>query len=143
MLRLSFFIMSMFSHTVFADSLDVFGHYLTEERNSVIHIVPCEASVCGTVVWLDPESLDEGDTPETATSKRGEKIMGLTMLSDFERGSSDWRGGTIYDPGKDKTYASKLKRLGDGTLEVKGCIAFFCQTQIWTPVVDLQNPLKN
>ena len=143
MLRLSFFIVSMFSHTVFADSFDVFGHYLTEERNSVIHIVPCEASVCGTVVWLDHESLDEGDTPETATSKRGEKIMGLTMLSDFERGSSDWRGGTIYDPGKDKTYASKLKRLGDGTLEVKGCIAFFCQTQIWTPVVDLQNPLQN
>ncbi|OYW82850.1 MAG: hypothetical protein B7Z22_13475 [Hyphomonas sp. 32-62-5] len=33
-----------------------------------------------------------------------------------------------------KTYDSRLKRLGDGTLEVKGCIGPVCQTQIWKPV---------
>jgi len=39
----------------------------------------------------------------------------------------------IYDPGKDKTYASRMKKLENGTLEVKGCISFFCLTQIWVP----------
>ena len=124
-----------------ANTFDVFGLFLTEERNSVIQIEPCADSVCGTVVWLNPASLNEGDTPETATSEAGEKILGLTMLQGFTRAKTDWREGTIYDPGKDKTYASRLKRLANGSLEVKGCISFFCQTQIWTRVENLSDPL--
>ena len=44
----------------------------------------------------------------------------------------DWRG-TIYDPRNGKTYKSIVSKNTDGTLAVKGCIAFFCQTQKWTP----------
>ncbi|MEO0369201.1 MAG: DUF2147 domain-containing protein [Pseudomonadota bacterium] len=117
-----------------ANQFDVFGTFLTEEKNSQIEIAACGDSVCGKVVWLNPETLEDGVTPETATSKKGEKVLGLTMLQGFEKARKDWRDGTIYDPGKDKTYASRLKRLDDGNLEVKGCIAFICQTQIWEPV---------
>ena len=124
-----------YSSVSLADSFDVFGTFLTEEKNSHIQILDCgDGSPCGKVVWLNPETLDEGVTPETAKSKKGEPVLGLQMLSGFERKNKDWRGGTIYDPGKDKTYASRLKRLDNGTLEVKGCIAFICQTQIWTAV---------
>ncbi len=122
---------------------DVFGLFLTEERNSVIEVAPCGDSVCGKVVWLNPDALNEGETPEQARSKAGEKILGLSMLQGFARTGSDWRNGTIYDPGKDKTYASRLKRQADGTLEVKGCIAFLCQTQIWTAVASLDDPLQS
>lgn len=125
------------------DPYNVFGLFLTEERNSVIEIADCDGSVCGNVVWLNPETLDDGVTPEQATSKSGEKVLGLTMLQDFEKASSDWRGGTIYDPGKDKTYSSRLERLPNGTLQVKGCISFFCQTQIWTAVESLEDPLNS
>jgi hypothetical protein len=45
---------------------------------------------------------------------------------------SDCGDGTIYDPGKDKTDASRIKKLDNGKLEVKGCISFLCVTQIWT-----------
>ena len=41
--------------------------------------------------------------------------------------------GTIYDPRNGKTYKSIVSKNADGTLAVKGCIAFFCQTQKWTP----------
>ena len=61
---------------------------------------------------------------------------GLTMLQGFENKSKGWAGGTIYDPKKGKTYASRLKRLDDGVLEVKGCIGPLCQTQQWAPVAD-------
>ena len=127
--------------TLASDPYNVFGLFLTEERNSVIEIKNCGESVCGNVVWLNPETLDDGIAPEQATSKKGEKVLGLTMLKGFEKADSDWRGGTIYDPGKDKTYSSRLERLSNGSLQVKGCISFFCQTQIWTSVENLENPL--
>jgi len=123
------------------DPYNVFGLFLTEERNSVIEISECNESVCGNVVWLNPETLDDGVTPEEAKSKSGEKVLGLTMLQGFEKAGDDWREGTIYDPGKDKTYSSRLERLPNGTLQVGGCISFFCQTQIWTSVESLEDPL--
>lgn len=126
----------LFSHLAFAEPHDVFGTFLTESGTSHVDIVDCgDGSPCGTVSWIDPDSLAEGVTPETLKTKSGsEPVLGLTMLKDFERAKKDWRGGTIYSPQADKTYSSRLKRLADQTLEVKGCIGFICQTQIWTPV---------
>ena len=58
--------------------------------------------------------------------------LGLKILWGFERDEDDdrWEGGRILDPEADKTYKSKLERDGD-TLRVKGCVAVFCQTQVW------------
>lgn len=129
-------VLSVHVQTAAADAHDVFGTFLTEEQNSHIEIVDCgDGSPCGRVVWLDASKLDPGITPETAKTKSGAKVLGLLMLQGFERKDSDWRDGTIYAPDKDKTYASRLKRLEDGNLQVKGCISFLCQTQIWTPAV--------
>jgi len=119
-----------------ADPHNVFGTFLTGEKDSHVTIEPCgEESLCGKVVWLDPDSLPEGVTPQSAKSKSGDAVLGLTILKGFEKKKKDWRGGTIYHPGRDKLYASRLKRLDNGNLQVKGCIAFICQTQLWIPVV--------
>lgn len=132
----SFFLLLFFSDNSFADSHNVYGTYLVEEKTSHVQIDDCgDGSPCGIIVWLNPEKLEPGVTPKTAKSKVGKPVLGLTMLEGFTRKKDDWRGGTIYHPGKDKSYASKLKRLTNGNLEVKGCISFFCQTQIWTQVV--------
>ncbi len=111
---------------------DVFGTYLTQAGTSTVTIEDCgDGSPCGRVSWIDPEAMEPGQTPETAMTQAGEPVLGLLMLQGFDKRRKDWRGGTIYDPENDKTYASRLKRLGDGRLEVKGCIGPICQTQIW------------
>lgn len=126
---------SLFSLTVFADPHDVYGVFLVAEKNSHVQIKDCgDGTPCGVVVWLDPTKLEAGITPETAKTKAGEPVLGITMLEGFVRKKTDWRSGTIYHPGKDKTYSSKLRRLANRNLEVKGCISFFCQTQVWTQV---------
>ncbi|WP_158085678.1 DUF2147 domain-containing protein [Henriciella aquimarina] len=115
-----------------ADSHDVFGTFFTEEGTSRVTIEDCgDGSPCGRVSWIDPDSLDDGKTPETAKTKAGEPVLGLLMLHSFEKKKRDWRGGKIYDPKEDKTYSSRLKRLEDGRLQVKGCVGPFCQTQVW------------
>ena len=115
------------------DSHDVNGLFLVEDKNSKIEIYDCgDGSPCGRVVWINPDSLDPGETPESVRSKRGELVLGLKILSGFSRGKNDWRAGEIYSPEADKTYSSKLKRMDDKLLQVKGCIAFFCETQKWT-----------
>jgi uncharacterized protein (DUF2147 family) len=120
-----------------ADPGDVFGTFATEGASSHVRIADCgDGSPCGTVVWIDPASLPAGKTPESVTDAEGQRILGLTMLQGFEKKSKGWAGGTIYDPKKGKTYASRLKRLDDGVLEVKGCIGPLCQTQQWAPVAD-------
>ena len=119
-----------------AEPHDVFGTFATEDGGSHIAIADCgDGSPCGTVVWIDPASLEGDMTPEMVkTRSSGEPILGVTILSDFEKARKDWREGTIYSPEADKTYDSRLKRSDSETLEVKGCIGIFCQTQIWTLV---------
>jgi len=117
----------------FGSELDVFGEFLVEDKGSKIKIYDCgDGTPCGKVTWIDPDTLEDGQSAEDVISKSGQKVLGMQILSEFEKGKKDWRGGKIYSPEADKTYSSKLKRLNMNTLQVKGCIAFLCETQIWT-----------
>ncbi|MEM9842127.1 MAG: DUF2147 domain-containing protein [Pseudomonadota bacterium] len=114
------------------DQHNVFGTFLTQAKTSTVTIEDCgDGSPCGRVSWIDPEAMAPGETPETAKTQAGEPVLGLLMLQGFDKRRNDWRGGTIYDPEADKSYASRLKRLPDGRLQVKGCISLICQTQVW------------
>lgn len=113
-------------------SHDVFDTFYTQNGNSRITITDCgDGTPCGRVTWIDPASLADGVTPETATTHAGDPLLGLLMLQGFEEKKNDWRGGTIYNPKEDKTYSARIKRLGDGDLQLKGCVGPICQTQVW------------
>lgn len=118
-----------------ASPTDVFGFWRTEAGSSIVEIADCgDGSPCGTVRWLDPDEVavsEDVNNPDPELARRS--LLGLLMLSGFERSRRGWSNGEIYDPERGKTFGSKLRRLDDGRLEVKGCVAFFCQTQIWTP----------
>lgn len=114
------------------DGHNVYGTFLTQAKTSTVTIEDCgDGTPCGRVSWIDPNAMEPGMTPEAAVTEAGDPVLGLLMLQGFDKKRKDWRGGTIYDPENDKTYASRLKRLGDGRLQVKGCIGPICQTQVW------------
>lgn len=119
-----------------ADPHSVYGLFANEGATSHIEISDCgDGSPCGHIVWIDPASLGEGQSPETLLTRTGqEPVLGLKMLYGFKRGRRNWRNGTIFSPPADRTYGSRLKLLDNGSLEVKGCVGPICQTQIWTPV---------
>jgi len=116
-----------------AEPHDVFGTYLTESETSLIEISDCgDGTPCGRIAWISPTELAPGITPQSARTRAGDPLLGLLMLKGFSKKKKDWRGGTIYDPEADKTYAARLKRMSTGELELKGCIGPICQTQIWS-----------
>ncbi|MBB3347410.1 MULTISPECIES: DUF2147 domain-containing protein [unclassified Sphingomonas] len=110
------------------------GRYLTQDGAGVVTVGPCDGSVCGrlTTILKKRPGAPDTDVNNSDAALRSRPILGLPILSGFTDEGKDWRG-KIYDPRNGKTYKSIVARNADGTLNVKGCIAFFCQTQVWKP----------
>jgi uncharacterized protein (DUF2147 family) len=110
------------------------GKWITEDGSALVQLGPCSAASCGRIVTvLKPRpGAPATDVNNPDANLRNRTIVGLPILSGFSDAGSDWRG-RIYDPRTGKTYKSIVARSPDGTLKVKGCIAFLCQTQTWKP----------
>ena len=109
------------------------GNWVTEEKDAIIKIAPCGKSVCGRIAKFlvaPPDGVDQRDVNNSDPAKRKRKLLGMPVLTGFSEEPDLWRG-QIYDPKSGKTYRSVIRRINATTLEVKGCIGPFCQTQIW------------
>ena len=110
------------------------GQWVTQDKEAVVTISNCGNSVCGKITRFlvpPPGGADQRDIHNPDKSLRSRKLMGLSVLSGFSEDGDQWRG-EIYDPKTGKTYRSVIQRKGANKLEVKGCVAIFCQTQVWT-----------
>jgi uncharacterized protein (DUF2147 family) len=114
----------------------VSGLWLTASENAHVEIADCgDGTPCGTMVEViteDDNPAIDGNNPDPELT--GRPLVGVKMLQGFKEKSGRWKSGKIYNPENGKTYKSKIKRLEDGTLEVKGYIGPICQAQIWTPI---------
>ena len=109
------------------------GRCVTEDKDAVAAIGDCGASTCGTIARFlitPPDGLDQRDINNPDRNLRTRKLLGLPILTGFKKDDDLWRG-RIYDPNTGKSYRSVVRRKDANTLEVKGCIGPFCQTQIW------------
>lgn len=101
-----------------------------EETNGHIEveIMPCEdnpALSCGVI----KNYFKNGEAAES-------DIVGKPIIKKMKSaGDGKWKGGTIWAPDDDKTYAAKMELLDDNTLKVSGCVLrFLCRGQEWTRV---------
>lgn len=133
-----------------AGKLDaVIGEWATEGYGSRVVIAECDdpskGEVCGTVTWLwdpvDPDGNPKVDSKNPDPERRARPIVGIEILSGFDRDDDKWGGGRIYNPEDGNSYRSKMRPIADDVLEVKGCVLFVCQKQIWRRVESVR-PLK-
>lgn len=110
------------------------GRYLTDDGAGIVQVGPCGGATCGRLVQIlkSQPGAPTVDVNNRDPALRDRPIRGIAILSGFADRGADWRG-TIYDPRNGKSYKSIVRRNPDGSLNVQGCIAFFCQTQRWTP----------
>lgn len=122
----------------------VFGLWLTEAGTGTIRIVDCgpgpmAGTPCGVIETAEiPDGEPTTDVNNPDPAQHDQPIIGLTMLDGFEAKKDEWKKGRIYDPETGKSYKSVIALDEDdpNILKVKGCIAFLCQTQRWTRIVE-------
>ncbi|MFG6081641.1 DUF2147 domain-containing protein [Paracoccus litorisediminis] len=104
------------------------GIYRTQPNDNgqtgFVQFYDCGGKTCGKLVRSFDKAGKEITSPNT-----GRNIV-ANMNDD---GNGKFSGGTIWDPGSNKTYKSKMQVNG-AVLNVSGCVAVFCKTQKWTPV---------
>jgi uncharacterized protein (DUF2147 family) len=127
-------ILMIASPALAADGKDVFGVWKVQSGSALVEIKDCgDGTPCGTLISINapnPETLLDDNNPDPELAKK--PLLGSRMLWGFEAKKNKWSGGRIYDAESGKDYKSKIQLQDDGTLEVKGCIGPFCQSQIWT-----------
>jgi uncharacterized protein (DUF2147 family) len=110
------------------------GKWMTAEKDSIIEIAPCGTNMCGKISkFMIPVEGPPFDRHNPNPAMRNRPLLGLPILLALKDGGKQWEGN-IYDPKKGKTYKSKVYMNPNGTMTVKGCIAFFCQGFVWTAV---------
>lgn len=109
------------------------GRWLTEEKDSIITISQCGATVCGKIEKILIKTPDDNqkDVNNPNAKLRSRPVLGLPVLLNFEPDKTKWRG-KAYDPKNGKTYRSIITLLKNGKLKVQGCIGPFCLSQYWT-----------
>lgn len=135
--RLSLAIVGLLATPATALAADITGVWATGSEGGRVEIYRCGAALCGKVV--DAARLrsnpDLRDVRNSDAKLRGRRIKGLVVLSGFTGGPAEWKGGPLYDPETgDGASRGYLKLLANGKLELKGCIAVFCRTKVWTKV---------
>ena len=111
------------------------GLWATGSAGGKVEIYACDDGLCGRLVDASvlQENPDQRDVRNSDPDLRDRPLDGLVVLHDFTGGPREWRGGPVYDPQTgDGANAGRLRLRDDGSLEVKGCVAFFCRTRVWT-----------
>ena len=91
-------------------------------NTGVVRIAPCGADVCGVLV-----AAYDGQGRRMESPNVGKRILWDMAPA----GDGAYRGGKIWSPDRDKTYASKMQVTGD-RLSVSGCVLVICRDQTWT-----------
>ncbi|OHT18608.1 DUF2147 domain-containing protein [Edaphosphingomonas haloaromaticamans] len=111
----------------------VLGLWRSQDRGGTIELYNCGPAVCGRI--LDGPTLRAN--PDLRDVKNGDKalrtrpVKGLRIFDGFTGGPTRYAGGSLYDPESGWGTSNGFLTLKDAdTLEVKGCVAFFCQSEI-------------
>jgi len=115
------------------------GIWLTESKKAHVEVYDCGDKLCGKIVWLKEPLNDKGlpklDDKNEDETLRSKPLMGQNMISNMVAdGENAWDDGTIYNAEDGKTYSSEMNMPNDKTLNVSGCVLFFCKEQVWTRV---------
>ena len=113
-----------------ADAID--GTYLDPGGFVQIRVGDCGANKCGDITRVikrkPGSSLNDENNDNPALRSR--PILGVRILSGLRWDDGAWRG-QVYNPEDGGTYRTEVRARANGSLEVKGCLAFICRTQIW------------
>ncbi|MFD1217183.1 MULTISPECIES: DUF2147 domain-containing protein [Microbulbifer] len=124
----------LFAQFAFAD---VVGRWKTiddetGQAKSIVEIYEKGGKYYGRVVDLLTKP-DDTVCEACPGPRKGQKIVGMDIITGMVKKGDEYEGGQILDPVKGKIYDCKFWEE-DGKLMVRGYLGFFYRTQSWYPV---------
>lgn len=124
-----------------AEADRILGVWVPSHGKARVKIEKIGNKYFGKTIWLkepnDPETgKPKVDKMNPDANLRNQPRLGLRIMKDFEyEGKGVWKGGTVYDPEKGKTYCGKITFVDDDHLDLRGSICGFSllgRTDTWT-----------
>lgn len=110
------------------------GRWLTDDGNAVIEIAPCSAgraALCGRIARLvRPGTTGAVDRNNPDRALRTRPLVGVQVLTNLTAEGGRWTGRG-YSPEEGRNFNATV-RVENGRLNVRGCVAVFCRTVVWT-----------
>ena len=106
----------------------------TGKPKSIVEISQnADGSFSGRIVELLNPSKPNPACDKCKDDRKGKPITGMEIIRGMKKdGGSAYAGGTILKPDEGKVYKSKMQVIEGGQkLEVSGCVAFICKSQVW------------
>ncbi len=108
----------------------------TGKEKSLVRIVEVNGELRGTVEKLFREPGEEQNPvcDKCSGERKGQPVLGMTILSGLRRHGDEFAGGEILDPANGKTYQCKMSVADGGKkLKVRGFIgvSLLGRTQVW------------
>ena len=90
-------------------------------------------TLSGRIVELIDPSKPNPTCDKCKDDRKGKPITGMEIIRGMKAESGgNYAGGTILKPDEGKVYKSKMTLVEGGRkLEVSGCVAFICKSQVW------------
>ncbi len=111
------------------------GRWRTDDGKAVITVAPCSAggsTLCGRIsrfLVAEPAGgARDGNNPDR--NLRTRPLMGVAVLTNLAREGNSWTGRG-YSPEEGRNFNATV-RVENGRLNVRGCVAVFCRTVVWT-----------
>ena len=105
---------------------EITGYWFNDVKEAKIEIYKAKnGKYYGKIVWLKEPNRDgkpKLDIHNVKESLRTRPVMGLLLLSGFDKKESTYENGTIYDPKNGKTYSCKITPNGNDKLNIRGYI---------------------
>ena len=100
----------------------------------VVELREVDGELRGTVVASFRKDRPQPTCDACEGDRKGQPVIGMTILWGLRRDGEGWSGGRILDPENGKIYRAKLREVEGGRrLEVRGYlgVSLLGRTQVW------------
>ena len=106
----------------------------TKQPRAFVRIVDEAGVLTGRIERILPPGKPDARCEQCTDERKGQPVLGMTILSGLRRNGDAWDGGRILDPSNGKTYQARVKLTDDGQrLDVRGFVGtpLLGRSQVW------------
>ena len=115
-------------------SNSIAGRWRTDDGNAIIEVAPCSgnrAAWCGRISRItNAAATGAVDRNNPDASLRTRPLVGVPVLSNLTPSGQRYTGRG-YSPEEGRNFNATV-HLENGRLNVRGCVAVFCRTVVWS-----------